>query len=116
MELSEKQLSTLRQLYLSKGDALEAAMVEGLTSRGIEEDRARAAARACSNRIWRNGTLSGATTAVLLGSIFTPVVGAVAGGSMAGFAAWQTLLHSESCAEVRDVDLRMAVEQLSIGG
>ena len=86
MELTEEQKQTLRNLYYSKGDVLQAAMVERLVARGVDEDEAVQAARICSNRIWRNSMASGAFTGVVLGALFTPVVGGVAGsGSSAAF-------------------------------
>ena len=115
MELTEEQKQTLRNLYYSKGDVLQAAMVERLVARGVDEDEAVQAARICSNRIWRNSMASGAFTGVVLGALFTPVVGGVAGSSMATLVGFQTLLHSDACRGVRDWDVQRAVDQLNAG-
>ncbi len=108
MGLTAKQLDSLRQLYRSKGDILEAAMVERLVSRGIDEVVARSAAKSCSKTIWRNGLVSGAATTVILGTMFTPVVGGIAGGSMAALSGWFTLLNANACAPIREDALASA--------
>jgi hypothetical protein len=115
MELTESQMQALKKMYQAKGDALEALMFDRLVQRGIDEEAARKAARECSNRIWRNGMASGAFAGVVLGSIFTPVVGGFAGSSLAVYVGWQTLLQSNACSEVREWDLQNAVKQLNSG-
>ena len=110
MELSESQRAALRALYLARGDALEALMIDRLVARGVDEDRARAAARSCARKIWQNSLLSGGATTLIVGTLFTPAVGAIAGSSMAVLAGWETLLTSDSCETVRDADLTRAAE------
>ena len=115
MDLTEEQKDIVKQLYRAKGDVFEAVIVERLVDRGIPEDEARRAARECSNRIWRNSMTSGALTGVLIGTVFTPVVGAFAGSSMAAFVGYQTLLTSNACRDVRDWDLNLAIQRLNSG-
>ena len=115
MKLSNEQIATLRQLYLAKGDVLEAAMTERLINRGIDEESARSAARQCSRKILTNSLAFGGAAAIVLGSLFTPVVGGIAGGSLAGIVGWKTLLTSQSCETVRDFDLQLAVDNLNNG-
>jgi hypothetical protein len=112
MELTDAQKQQLRQLFLARGDAI---IANRLIERGIDEDAVHEAARRCSNRIWKNSMASGALTGVLLGTIFTPVVGGIAGSSMAALVGFQTLLHSEACRDVRDWDLQIAVRQINSG-
>jgi len=109
---------TVRMMYRSKGDALEAAIVSGLVRRGVDEYQARAAARTCSSRIWRNGTVSGAMTGVIVGAIGTPVAGGFAGASMFGVVGYSTFLQSDACREVRDLsdlDVQSSVDRLLRG-
>ena len=109
---------TIRRLYLAKGDVVEAAIVEGLIRRGVTEASAQGAARECSNRMWRNGMLTGAMTGVIVGAIGTPVAGAFAGGSMAAIAGYYTFLHSDACREARslsDLDVQSAVDKVLRG-
>jgi hypothetical protein len=115
MGLSAQQIGVLKQIYRAKGDLLEAAMAERLISRGVDEETARSAARKCANKIWKNGMLSGAATTVVLGSLFTPVVGGIAGGSMAALAGWKTLLHSNACAPIRDDEVTSAAAIVARG-
>lgn len=109
---------TIQMVYRAKGDLLEVQLVNGLMSRGVDEDRARAAARTCSNRVLRNGMLSGAVTGLIVGAIGTPVAGGVAGAAMAGVAAHHTFLQSDACREVRamsDLDVHSLVDQVLRG-
>jgi hypothetical protein len=115
MDLTDSQKETLRRIYFAKGDVFEAFMVDGLIARGIDENEAREAARQCSNRVWRNSMASGAFAAVVLGSLYTPFVGAIAGSSLAGIVGFQTLLHSEACSQVRDGDLQSAIRKMNAG-
>ena len=87
-ETAAKEIvNVVRQFGSAKADPLEMLMVDGLRSRGIPEERARAAARECSNRIWRNGMVTGAVTVVLVSATSANVPGAVAGGSVAASVA-----------------------------
>lgn len=93
----------VRMLGKAKADPFEALMVDGLLARGISEGEARVAARECSNRIWRNGFVSGAAAVVLVGATSANVPAAVAGGSAAAIGGMFTFLHSEQCQQVRDL-------------
>src|SRR4051812_36101929 len=108
----------LRRMFLAKGDAVEAAIAEGLVRRGVDEQDATDAARECSNRIWRNSMAAGAVTGVIVGAIGTPVAGVVAGGSMATIAGYHTFLQSDACRRARsmsDLDVQTSVERLLNG-
>jgi hypothetical protein len=115
MELTDSQKQALRQMYLSKGDALESLMVSRMMDRGVDEESAHRAARECSNRIWRNSMASGAFAGVILGTIFTPVVGGVAGSSVGVVVGWHTLIQSNACAEVRDFDFQGSLREVQLG-
>lgn len=118
MSEMNKTTDAVRRLYLAKGDAVEAAIVEGLVRRGVSEENAMAAARECSSRIWRNGMMSGAATGVIVGAIGTPVAGAFAGGAMATIAGYHTFLHSDACRDARsmsDLDVQTAVDRILKG-
>lgn len=109
---------SVRRLYVANGDAVEAAIAEGLIRRGVDEGEAHAAARECSRRVWRNGMMSGAVTGVIVGAIGTPVAGAFAGGSMATIAGYHTFLHSDACREARrlsDMDVQSSVDWILNG-
>jgi hypothetical protein len=97
----DKLVSAIRNLGSSKGDVLEALMVDGLRAHGVPEDRARNAAGKCSNAIWTNGMVSGAVTVVLVSAAHANVAGAIAGGSAAAGGAVLTYLFSDACADVR---------------
>lgn len=81
MELTEQQKDTLRQIYGARGDVLEAVMVKRPIDCGVDERRARTAARECTNRIWRNSMRarsrrrSGVVTAAGVGSTRSTPVG-----------------------------------------
>jgi len=115
MQLTDSQKQALRQMYLSKGDVFESLMVTKMMDRGVNEQTARSAARECSNRIWRNSMASGAFAGVVLGTIFSPVVGGFAGSSVAGVVGWQTLLQSNACAGVREFDFQNSLRQFQLG-
>jgi hypothetical protein len=109
---------TVRQFGRAKADPFEMLMVEGLQSRGILEERARAAARECSNRIWRNGMVTGAAAVVLVSATSANLPGAVAGGSAAALGGLYTFLLSNACREVRELsgfEVLTAVNQLLAG-
>jgi hypothetical protein len=111
-------VNTVRQVGRAKGDVFEAMMVHGLVARGISEDRARSAARQCSNQIWRNGMVSGAAAVVLVSASSANVAGATAGGAVAALGAGYTMLLSDSCRGVRELsgsDVLNAVHDLMAG-
>lgn len=115
MKLTEEHKLALRQIYYAKGDVLESLMTDGLVKRGVPEDRARQAARECSNRIWRNSMASGALTTLLVSTIGTPLAGGFAGGSVAVAAGVGTFLTSDACKDVRDGDVQRAVDEVNAG-
>lgn len=106
---------TVRMFGKAKADPFEAVMVEGLLARGISEERAREAARECSNRIWRNGIVNGAAAVVLVSATSANVPGAFAGGSAAALGGLYTFLRSDACQQVReltDLEVVTAINQL----
>lgn len=115
MELGVERMRIVKDLALAKGDVLETIMVERLLERGLDPEMARAAARECSNRIWRNAFGSGSVAMLLLGTVFTPVVGGIAGSSFGVSVGLYTFLTSEACTVVRDDDLHTAARKLIAG-
>lgn len=114
-QLTDEQQRMLKRIYLAKGDALEATIAKALVARGYEDAEAQAAAKRCANKVWRNSAGSGAAAGVLLGTVFTPVVGAIAGSSFGSVVGYHTFLHSSACGTVREGLLDESVELLNMG-
>jgi hypothetical protein len=109
-------ITTLKKLGQAKADPFEMAMVERLVRRGIDEESARNAARECSNRIWRNGMLSGAAAAVVVGAVGKMPLSAVLSGVATATAVGSyTGLSGEACQHYRELsnfDLQHAIRSL----
>ena len=115
MELTAEQKQKLRVLFATNGKAFEQTIEANLIARGIDAFSARTAASQCARRIMLNSMASGAFVGIILGALYTPVVGVTAGTSVGGIVGFHTLLQSPQCSTVRDGLLLNHVDALNRG-
>jgi hypothetical protein len=93
--LTEVDDVALRKLFAAKGDLVEAVLVETLERAGVPGARARAAASACSHRVWMGMGIGGAVGVVInaahpLAALAGGTVGAIGGGALAALSCEPT--------------------------
>jgi hypothetical protein len=104
MQSAAQDIATaVRQFGRAKGDPFEAMLAAGLTARGVEESRAQAAARECSNAIWRNGMVTGAAGVLLVSATHANLPAMMAGASAGALGMAYTLALSDACRDVRQL-------------